>query len=124
MTGLDGGVIVILLLKLIFLCRHPLESPLADRLKLNNSSPLNGELIPYKQSSVAGGFFLTTFAKIISGLMGIASAALKEWTMDGAMKIPFKISRTMSNCMIGVTAAVSAVVYLQRGYMDPGITFP
>ena len=26
--------------------------------------------------------------------------------------------------MIGVTAAASAVVYLQRGYMDPGIAFP
>jgi uncharacterized membrane protein YfcA len=40
------------------------------------------------------------------------------------MKIPFKVSTTTSNFMIGVTAAASAVVYLQRGYMDPGIAFP
>lgn len=26
--------------------------------------------------------------------------------------------------MVGVTAAASAVVYLQRGYIDPGIAFP
>ena len=26
--------------------------------------------------------------------------------------------------MIGVTAAASAVIYLQRGYIDPGIAFP
>ena len=26
--------------------------------------------------------------------------------------------------MIGVTAAASAVVYLQRGYIDPGLSMP
>jgi uncharacterized protein len=44
--------------------------------------------------------------------------------MDTAMRIPFKVSTTTSNFMIGVTAAASAVVYLQRGYMDPGLAFP
>jgi uncharacterized membrane protein YfcA len=44
--------------------------------------------------------------------------------MDSTMRIPFKVSTTTSNFMIGVTAAASAVVYLQRGYMDPGIAFP
>ena len=43
--------------------------------------------------------------------------------MDSTMKIPFKVSTTTSNFMIGVTAAASAVVYLQRGY-NPGIAFP
>ncbi|MNT06089.1 Sulfite exporter TauE/SafE [compost metagenome] len=40
------------------------------------------------------------------------------------MHTPFKVSTTTSNFMIGVTAAASAVVYLQRGYIDPGIAFP
>jgi uncharacterized protein len=44
--------------------------------------------------------------------------------MDRAMKIPFKVSTTTSNFMIGVTAAASAGVYLSRGYIDPRVAMP
>jgi uncharacterized membrane protein YfcA len=44
--------------------------------------------------------------------------------MDQAMKIPFKVSTTTSNFMIGVTAAASAGVYLSRGYIDPALAMP
>ena len=44
--------------------------------------------------------------------------------MDQAMRIPFKVSTTTSNFMIGVTAAASAGVYLARGYIDPGLAMP
>jgi uncharacterized membrane protein YfcA len=40
------------------------------------------------------------------------------------MGIPFKVSTTTSNFMIGVTAAASAGVYLSRGYVDPGLAMP
>jgi len=40
------------------------------------------------------------------------------------MCLPFKVSTTTSNFMIGVTAAASAGVYLARGYVDPGIAMP
>ena len=63
-------------------------------------------------------------AGVTSGLLGIGSGALKVLAMDSAMNIPFKVSTTTSNFMIGVTAAASAVVYLQRGYIDPGIAMP
>jgi uncharacterized membrane protein YfcA len=44
--------------------------------------------------------------------------------MDTMMKIPFKVSTTTSNFMVGVTAAASAVIYLQRGYIDPVLAMP
>jgi len=44
--------------------------------------------------------------------------------MDRAMKLPFKVSTTTSNFMIGVTAAAGAGVYLRRGYIDPGLAMP
>ena len=44
--------------------------------------------------------------------------------MDRAMKIPFKVSTTTSNFMIGVTAAASAGVYLSRGYIDSRVAMP
>jgi uncharacterized membrane protein YfcA len=40
------------------------------------------------------------------------------------MCLPFKVSTTTSNFMIGVTAAASAGVYLSRGYIDPGLAMP
>ena len=49
---------------------------------------------------------------------------MKVLAMDQAMRIPFKVSTTTSNFMIGVTAAASAGVYLNRGYIDPGLAMP
>jgi hypothetical protein len=63
-------------------------------------------------------------AGALSGLLGIGSGAVKVLAMDQAMKIPFKVSTTTSNFMIGVTAAASAGVYLNRGYIDPGLSMP
>jgi uncharacterized membrane protein YfcA len=98
---------------------------LAEKLKLNGSFPnKDGAIISYKVHHVAGGFSLMALAGIISGLLGIGSGALKVLAMDTAMRIPFKVSTTTSNFMVGVTAAASAVVYLQRGYIDPGLAMP
>jgi uncharacterized membrane protein YfcA len=96
----------------------------AEKLKLNSSYPTPNGPVNYGVLNVAGGFFMMLFAGIISGLLGIGSGALKVVAMDGIMRIPFKVSTTTSNFMIGVTAAASAVVYLQRGYIDPGLSMP
>jgi hypothetical protein len=61
---------------------------------------------------------------VLSGLLGIGSGAVKVLAMDQAMKIPFKVSTTTSNFMIGVTAAASAGLYLHRGYISPGLSMP
>ncbi|WP_406825594.1 sulfite exporter TauE/SafE family protein [Pedobacter sp. KACC 23697] len=99
-------------------------SKLSAVLKLNSSYPTPTGPVEYKLKNVGAGFSIMTVAGVMSGLLGIGSGALKVLAMDTAMKIPFKVSTTTSNFMIGVTAAASAVVYLQRGYMDPGIAFP
>jgi len=44
--------------------------------------------------------------------------------MDRVMGLPFKVSTTTSNFMIGVTAAASAGLYLRRGWIDPGLAMP
>ena len=70
------------------------------------------------------GFGLMFVAGTLSGLLGIGSGAVKVLAMDQAMRIPFKVSTTTSNFMIGVTAAASAGIYLARGYIDPSIALP
>jgi uncharacterized membrane protein YfcA len=49
---------------------------------------------------------------------------MKVLAMDRAMRLPFKVSTTTSNFMIGVTAAASAGIYFSRGYIDPGLSMP
>lgn len=97
---------------------------LAVKLKLNGSYPTEKGTVNYNVHNVAGGFSLMGLAGVLSGLLGIGSGALKVLSMDVMMKIPFKVSTTTSNFMVGVTAAASAVVYLQRGYIDPGLAMP
>jgi hypothetical protein len=63
-------------------------------------------------------------AGALSGLLGIGSGVVKVLAMDRFMRIPFKVSTTTSNFMIGVTAAASAGVYLGRGYIDPRVAMP
>lgn len=99
-------------------------SPLAATLKLNGSYPAGGTEIQYSLKNVAGGFSIMALAGVLSALLGIGSGALKVLAMDGAMKVPFRVSTTTSNFMVGVTAAASAAVYLQRGYIVPGLCFP
>ena len=98
--------------------------PLATRLRLNGSFPdLQGQR-SYNVQHVPTGFNLMFGAGALSGLLGIGSGAVKVLAMDQAMRIPFKVSTTTSNFMIGVTAAASAGVYLSRGYVDPGLAMP
>ena len=98
--------------------------PLATRLRLNGAFPDLGGERAYNVQNVPTGFSLMFGAGALSGLLGIGSGAVKVLAMDQAMRIPFKVSTTTSNFMIGVTAAASAGVYLSRGYVDPGLAMP
>jgi uncharacterized membrane protein YfcA len=109
---------------------HPGESgtlppdPLATRLRLDGDLPTPQGPKPYHVQNVPGGFAVMFAAGVLSGLLGIGSGALKVLGMDQVMKLPFKVSTTTSNFMIGVTAAASAGIYLGRGYIDPRVAMP
>ena len=100
------------------------SSPLALKLRLNGTYPTPEGTQPYSVTGVPAGYGLMFGAGVMSGLLGIGSGAVKVLAMDQAMKIPFKVSTTTSNFMIGVTAAASAGLYLNRGYVSPGIAMP
>jgi hypothetical protein len=103
----------------------PVESDaLGRRLRFGGSYPVNGKREEYGVRNVRTGFGIMFGAGTLSGLLGIGSGAVKVIAMDRAMRIPFKVSTTTSNFMIGVTAAASAGVYLSHGYIEPHVTMP
>jgi hypothetical protein len=129
--GLTFGAV---LLYAAFQSIHQPEEPSCDEkrldrlatwLNLHGSFPgPGGAPKKYCVEHVPFGFGLMFGAGTLSGLLGIGSGALKVIAMDRVMRIPFKVSTTTSNFMIGVTAAASAGVYFKRGYIDPALAMP
>ena len=97
---------------------------LATRLQMEGTYPNPPEWKSYRVYNTMGGFSLMLVAGTLSGLLGIGSGAVKVLAMDQLMRLPYKVSTTTSNFMIGITAAASAGVYLLQGFIDPGLTMP
>lgn len=106
---------------------HPLEQEgdaLAKRLRLDGTFPSRSGPEHYWVRNVPGGVGLMTLAGVLSALVGVGGGVLKVVAMDRLMRLPFKVSTTTSNFMIGVTAAASSGVYLHRGQLEPALCAP
>lgn len=101
-----------------------LPDPLATKLKLNSTYPTPMGFKDYFVRGVPLGYAIMLVAGALSGILGIGSGTLKVLALDRVMQLPFKVSTTTSNFMIGVTAAASAGLYMQQGYVDPLLTMP
>lgn len=131
-TSIIAVIFGLVLLYSAYLAGRPKEDhvqrdqpdPLATRLRMDGSYPTPEGSQNYHVQNVPGGFLLMAVAGVLSGLLGIGSGAVKVLAMDQVMRLPFKVSTTTSNFMIGVTAAASAGIYLKRGYIDPGLAMP
>lgn len=84
--------------------------------------PEDGATYRYRVRRPAFGFGVSSFAGMVSGLLGIGGGIIKVPAMTSVMKVPMKVAVATSNFMIGVTAAASAFIYYGRGYVDPTIS--
>jgi uncharacterized membrane protein YfcA len=131
--GVLGIIFGVVLLSSAYLSGRPTPprpqngpaDPIAEKLRLDGTLPTpDGGRRRYHVRRVPLGFALMFVAGMISGLLGIGSGAFKVLAMDQAMRLPFKVSTTTSNFMIGVTAAASAGIYLRRGWILPSVALP
>ncbi len=127
--GIVFGIVLLYSAIASFRGKHEDATPehtggLADRLRLEGEYPTDSGLQPYVARRVPAGFGIMFLAGGLSGLLGIGSGAVKVLAMDQAMRLPFKVSTTTSNFMIGVTAAASAGIYISRGYIMPSLAMP
>ena len=127
--GIVFGIVLLYSAISSFRDRHEDVTPehtggLADRLRLEGEYPTSTGLQAYVARRVPAGFGIMFLAGGLSGLLGIGSGAVQVLAMDQAMRLPFKVSTTTSNFMIGVTAAASAGIYISRGYIMPSLAMP
>lgn len=103
---------------------HFVSDRLALALQLPSSYPTSQGWQQYPVHHVPLAYIMMWIAGALSGILGIGSGALKVVALDRVIGLPFKVSTTTSNFMIGVTAATSAGLYLKLGYIDPILTMP
>jgi uncharacterized membrane protein YfcA len=80
--------------------------------------------IRYGATRVPAGLVVMFFAGILSGLLGVGGGVLKVLGMDTIMRLPFKVSTTTSNFMIGVTATASTGILYVSGYVNVLLAAP
>jgi uncharacterized membrane protein YfcA len=110
--------------------RHPVPylkkgSPWLRKLILSGQYPgPDGKAQTYEVDNIPGGAMMMFGTGTLSGLLEIGSGTVRVLAMDREMKVPFKVSTTTSNFMIGVTGAANAGIYLHWGFIDPELDFP
>lgn len=103
-----------------------MDSAKEDVGKLSGSyyDPYLKEDVHYDVKNVPLGSFISFFAGVLSGLLGVGGGFIKVPAMALGMKVPMKVAAATSNLMIGVTAISSLFVYFARGYVQPIIAAP
>ncbi|MFA6957859.1 MAG: sulfite exporter TauE/SafE family protein [Thermoanaerobaculia bacterium] len=77
--------------------------------------------VSYETRRIPALVGISTFAGILSGLLGVGGGILKVPAMTILGRVPMKAAAATSNLMIGITAVASAVIYYGRGDVAPGL---
>ncbi len=88
------------------------------------TDPLTQQTVVYGVRNLKSGMLASFVAGNISGLLGIGGGVIKVPVMNLIMEIPLRAAIATSNFMIGITAATSAIIYYQHGYIDPTVAVP
>ena len=101
-------------------------SALAERLNLRGEYEDQSlhKTIGYVATRIPAGFVVIFFGGLLSGLLGVGGGVLKVLGMDTMMRLPFKVSTTTSNFMIGVTATASTGIFYVSGYVNVVLAAP
>ncbi|MBM5805434.1 MAG: sulfite exporter TauE/SafE family protein [Candidatus Verstraetearchaeota archaeon] len=108
--------------------RRAVETPVVIKDRLTVSGEFyddnRRQTVKYSAIRMKIGLFFSLIAGAISGIIGIGGGVIMVPIMNLLMKIPMKASAATSNFMVGVTAAASAFLYLNRGFVDLYMAVP
>ncbi len=70
------------------------------------------------------GLLASSFAGMVSGLLGVGGGFIKVPVMHAVMGVPLGTATATSNFMVGITAAASVFIYYGRGDIHPLVAIP
>lgn len=92
--------------------------------QLDGIVPEDGVRRPYRVRRVPVGLGAMFGAGLLSSVLGIGSGVLKIPAMDGALRLPIKVSSATASLMIGVTAAGTAAAVVLHDGLDLSYAVP
>jgi hypothetical protein len=75
-------------------------------------------VVKYCPTNMIFGQLVSLVSGGISGIVGIGGGVIMMPVLNLIMKVPMRAAAATSNFMVGVTAAASAFVYFNRGFLD------
>lgn len=88
----------------------------------NFYDPASKSEISYEAQKLPQAMFFSFFAGGLSGLLGLGGGIVQVPVMNILCKVPIKAAAATSNFMIGVSAAASALIFYNKGYVIENIT--
>lgn len=79
---------------------------------------LEKRVVRYCPTRMRVGYFVSLLGGGISGIVGIGGGVIMMPVLNLIMKVPMRAAAATSNFMVGVTAAASAFVYFNRGFLE------
>lgn len=76
------------------------------------------EIVPYSAKRVPLGLVAMTLAGLVSGLAGIGGGFIKTPAMNQIMAVPVRVAAATSTFTVGITAAVSLLVFSGQDRID------
>jgi hypothetical protein len=80
--------------------------------------------VEYTVEAAPLGAFVGCLAGVASGLLGVGGGVLKVSAMNRYMNVPMKVAVGTSKLMIGVTAAVSSILFFLAGLIHFAVVAP
>lgn len=80
--------------------------------------------VDYVVNGASAGITVASLAGIASGLLGVGGGVLKVSAMNKYMNVPMKVAVGTSKLMIGVTAAVSSILFFIAGLIHFMVVAP
>jgi hypothetical protein len=94
------------------------------RLRRVFRDPAAGEDVAYVPQRIPLGLSLSSFAGILSGMLGIGGGAVKMPLLHAVMRVPVKAAAATSVFMVGITVSASAFVYYVHHLVDLSVAVP
>lgn len=102
--------------------RNVIDDPNLEVGALGGRVEEEGKTLSYLMKRLPLAMIVSLVAGAISGLLGVGGGVIQVPVLNSFCGIPIRVAAATSAFMIGPTAAISAVIYLSRGDMNPLIT--